>query len=144
MRTVNRHWMKAQGTLSFQSFKALRGWVLGLCYQNWGEQKGTLCGWDVSIHTSSRADFPGVRRKCWKMDRKWGIWWVADAKVTHYMLFQEVIRLLVLGHPGRKEFVLWDRFQCPEFLEENTVIDCLLIFVQFILTVCSLNCMFQY
>lgn len=49
----------------------------------------SLCGWDVSVHASCRADFRGVRRKCWKMEKKWGVWWVDDAKVTHYMLFQE-------------------------------------------------------
>lgn len=77
-----------------QGFEGVGPWAVS-SELRWTEGY-SLCGWDVSTHTSSRADFPGVRRKCWKMERKWGIWWVDDAKVTHYMLFQEVIRLLYL------------------------------------------------
>ena len=56
-------------------------------------ERCSLRGWDVTRHSSARADFPGIKWKCWKMERKWGIWWVDDAKVIHYMLSQEVIRL---------------------------------------------------
>ena len=103
------------------------------------------CGWDVSRHASSRADFPGVRRKCWKMERKWGIWWVDDAKVTHYMLFQEVRLgyftswvLKGTGTPRQERVCALRSFSVPR-IPRRKYSNRLLI-----LTVCSLNCMFQY
>lgn len=145
MRTVTRHWMKAWCAFSpeLQGFEGV-GPRAVLAELRWTEGC-SQCGWDVSRHASSRADFPGVRRKCWKMERKWGIWWVDDAKVTHYMLFQEVRLgyftswvLKGTGTPRQERVCALRSFSVPR-IPRRKYSNRLLI-----LTVCSLNCMFQY